>query len=357
MQNDQEENPINAPPPEIGLWLEPFGDMFLGLDASAVIRRVIGVNQGIANRPVEDLRGLSWQEFITRFADESARDGLRYVWLAVARRAIAPGYWPLYLPFKAGVIASLRAVDGDPEIPFAVHLSSSSECHVDTLIGSHALEAMERMVRLGQHVFRGTDGPLTDLQIKDVGSIVNNAEHTRQLLEDLRAEVFTPANVAPRPYPLTDLFTFSEHDFTNRRIVTHQLAVTCRLSPEVVYCYPTIHDVAWHILDALIAGITVQSAITLSDRVWEHDQAVQIQIEYHSEEPALQVECRLDPLALLDPARFAPTQPIRRLVTAAQSCLKPVSGRAWAEPVSGTTAKINLLLPRWLEPSLETKNV
>jgi hypothetical protein len=342
---------------ETGLWLRPFGEMFLGLDASAVIQRVIGVNPGIVNRPVEDLRGLSWQEFITRFAGESARDGLRYIWLAVARRGIAPDYRPLYVPFKSGVIARLRAVDSDPAIPFGVHLSSSSECHLDTLIGTHALEAVDRMVRLGQHVFRGTDGPLTDLQVREIGGIVNNAEYARQLLEDLRAEVFTPANVAPRPYRLTDLFSFSEHDFTNHRIVTHQLAVVCHLSSEVVYCHPTIHDVTWRILGALVAGIAVQSTITLSDQVRERDQAIQVQIEYHSEEPALEVDCRLDPLSLHDPARFAPIKPVQRLVTAAQSCLRPVNGRAWAEPVSGGTAKIKLLLPRWLDPSLETKNV
>ncbi|HVO70115.1 MAG TPA: hypothetical protein VMT24_08720, partial [Aggregatilineaceae bacterium] len=281
---------------ETGVWLRPFGEMFLGLDASAVIQRVIGANPGIVSRPVEDLRGASWQEFITRFAGESARDGLRYVWRAVARRGIAPDYWPLYVPFKTGVIARLRAVDGDPAISFAVHLSSSSECHLDSLIGTHALEAVDRMVRLGQHVFRGTDGPLTDLQVREIGGIVNNAEYARQLLEDLRAEVFTPANVAPRPYRLTDLFSFSEHDFTSHRIVTHQLAITCHLSSEVVYCHPTIHDVTWRILSTLIAGIAVQSAVILSDQVGERAQAVLVQIEYHSEEPALEVECRLDPL-------------------------------------------------------------
>jgi len=277
--------------------------------------------------------------------------------LAIARHAIAPGYWPSYVPFKTGVVARLRAVDDDPAVPFAVHLSSRCEGDLDTLIGTHVLEAMDRVVRLSQHIFRGTEGPLTDRQVKDISHIVSNAESARQLLENLRAEVLVPANIAPRPYLLTDLFTFSERDFTNRRILTHQLAIKCNLSSEVVYCHSTIHDVVWHVLDTLIAGITVQSTITLSDRVDEHHRAVEVQIEYHSEEPALKVESRLDPLALPDPARFALVKPVQRLVTAARSCLRPVNGHAWAEPVSDTTARIILLLPHWSEPALETKNV
>jgi hypothetical protein len=356
MPNDSQGDPMVAASPETGLWLRPFGDLFLGLDTSAVIQRVVGANRGVANWPSDSIRGLSWQEFITRFADESARDGLRYVWLAVARHAVAPGCWPPYVPFKTGVIARLRAIDDVPDIPFAVHLSSSSECHLDTLIGTCALEAVDRMVRLGQHVFRGTDGPLTDPQVREIGSMVSTAEHARQLLEDLRAEAFIPANVAPRPYPLTDLFTFSERDFTNRRIETHQLGVTCRLSSEVVYCHPTIHDVTWHILDTLIAGIAAQSTVTLSDRVNEVDRMVQLMVDYHSEEPALGVECRLDPLVLIDPARFAPAKLVQRLVTAAQFCLNPVHGRAWAEPVSGSSVRINLLLPRWSEPVPDSRS-
>jgi hypothetical protein len=94
----------------------------------------------------------------------------------------------------------------------------------------------------------------------------------------------------------------------------------------------------------LLTAIVPQTAITLSSAA--HEDTVQVQIEYTSLEPALQVAERIEPLALSDPARLDSMGAVQRLITAAHACLRPVNGRAWAEPHQDS-ARIVLDLPRW----------
>jgi hypothetical protein len=331
--------------PEAGTWLKPVGDVFLGLNTSAVIRRVVGVIEIVPSLSVLQIQGLTWPQFVEHYADETARAGLKIAWIAMSEQRVAPAHWPPYLPFKTGVVVRLRPIQDDPIISFVAHLSTAGEYDLlNALMGTHLLDVMDRTIRVGQHLYRGGDGPLTDLQVKSLGGIITSAEHTKQLLEDLRAAVLLPAAAAPRPYPLSSLFSFSARDFTHHRITTQQLTIRSELSSEVVYCHQTIHDVTWHALNILLAAIMPQTAIVLSSAAEE--ETVQIQIEYSSQESVLQVTQRIEPLGLSDPARLDSMGTVQRLVTAAQACLNPVSGRAWAEPRQDTTRMI-LVLPRW----------
>ena len=173
---------------------------------------------------------------------------------------------------------------------------------------------------------------------------VTRAEHTKQLLEDLRAAVLLPAVSAPMPHALNSLFAFSARDFTHRRITTQQLTIGLNLSAEAVYCHETIRDVVRRILDTLLAGITASTAITVNNVVEE--DTVRVEIEYSSQEADLQVKQRIEPLTLLDPMRLESIGMVQRLVTTAQACLQPVNGQAWAEPHE-KAARIVLVLPRW----------
>jgi hypothetical protein len=334
---------------DTGIWLKPLGDVFLGLNTSAVIRRVFGFIEIAPTLNAAQLPGLPWHDFVAHYADPSAQDGLLYAWQAMAKEHVARAYWPLYLPFKQGVIARMRPVVDDPVIAFAIHLSPVTEYNLVDLISEPVLGVMDRMIATSQQIFSGVGGPLTDRQVKDIGLIVNHAEHTRQLLRDLRAEVLLPATTPPMPYAVAELFAFAAGDFAHRRITTQRLSIQSHLSTEMVYCQPVVREVAHYMIDTLLACIVSESTVTLSDTVDEDAQAVQIGIQYQSREPALQVKTRLDPLELSDPVRLSRMRSIQQLVTAAQSRLKPVNGRAWAEPIADVehTARIVLVLPRW----------
>jgi hypothetical protein len=330
---------------EAGSWLKPVGEFFLGLNASAVIRRVVGAIEIVPDLMALQFQGLTWQQFVKHYADETAQPGLSVAWIAMAEQRVAPAYWPPYLPFKAGVIARLRPIEDDPIISFVAHLSTAGEYDLlNSLIGTHLLNVMDHTVRVGQYLFRGGDGPLTDRQIKSLGGIISSAEHTTQLLEDLRAAVLLPAMAAPQPHTLGSLFAFSARDFGHHRITAQRLAIRSDLSTDAVYCHDTIRDVVRRTLDILLAAIEPQTAIVMSSTA--HEDTLQVQIEYASLESALQATRRIEPLALSDPARLDPMSAIERLVTAAQACLTPVNGRAWAEPHQDS-ARVVLVLPRW----------
>ena len=61
---------------EAGSWLKPVGEFFLGLNASAVIRRVVGAIEIVPDLMALQFQGLTWQQFVGHYADETARPGL-----------------------------------------------------------------------------------------------------------------------------------------------------------------------------------------------------------------------------------------------------------------------------------------
>ncbi len=334
---------------DTGAWLRPLGDIFLGLNTSAVIRRVFGAVEIAPDLSIAQLPGLSWREFVALYADESARDGLNYAWAAIAKGHVAQSFWPLYLPFKPGVIARMRPVSDDPIVSFAIHLSPVMEYNLTGLIGEPVLRALDIMGRVGNRIFSGIDGPLTDRQIRNMGQLVDHTDHIRQLLLDLRAEVLLPATTAPLPHSVSELFGCSKNDFSQRRITTHQLSIDCRVSDMVVYCQRAVRDSVFQIVDTLLTGILAQSTITLTDESDQDTQTVRLKIQYHTEEASLLVTERVNPITVADMERLGGMRTIQRLVTTAQALLHPVNGQAWAEPIPQETgeAQVVLVLPRW----------
>ncbi len=333
--------------------MHPFGCAFLGLDRAGVVRRGFGTVQLTPGHPfyAAELVNRSWQDVVTQHAGAPARKGLHDLWLATAGGYVAPGYWPGAVPFGPGIIARLRPVSDDP-VAFAVHLSAEAGCKLDTVIGTHTLEALQRAIRLGHHIHRGADGPLTDLQVKDITAIVGKLELAWQFLDDLQVEIVTPTVTAPRPCSLSELLAFSENDFASHRLITHRLRIQNNLSAQIVYCPPALRAGVEHIIATLLGVITAESAITLSDQVNDEERAIEVGIHFRSQEPSVKVTGRIDPLALADPARFEAMSSVLRLVTAAQSRLAPVQGRAWADACSDApgAACITLRLPSWQKP-------
>jgi hypothetical protein len=337
-------------PPETGSWIKPLGDVFLGLNTSAVIRRVIGVIEILPTLNAKQIQGLTWQEFVTQYADEPAQKGLEMAWLAMAKDHIDQRYWPAYLPFKSGIMARLRPVEDDPIVSFVVHLSTDArydnlEAIVSTLLG----DAMSRLVRTGQQVFGGINGPLTDRQVKDMGAIVGLAEQARQLLDDLRVAIFAPAISAPLPHPVREIFGFKRADFRHRRVETHRLTIQCQLSNAVVYCQPDLRNAVQRALNALMDHVLPESAINITDTANTDMRAVELAIQYCTGEPELQVTERVEALPLRDPARFRQMSLIQRLVTGLQSHISPVNGLVWADtcPEENVTGQIVVRLPHW----------
>jgi hypothetical protein len=241
-------------------------------------------------------------------------------------------------------VVRLRPIEDDPIVSFVAHLSTAGEYDLlNELIGTHLLEVMDRTIRAGQQLFRGEEGPLTDMQVKNVGGIINSAEHTRQLLEDLRAAVLLPAILAPQPHAINGLLAFSARDFVHHRITTQQLSISINLSPEAVYCHATIRNTVRRILDTLLAGSRHRLPSRSPTRLRRHSPRAD---PYRSQDPALHVPQRIEPLTLSDPARLESMGMVQRLVAATQACLKPVNGRAWAEPHEDGGC-IALVLPRW----------
>ncbi len=333
-------------------WIQSFGSVYLGLDEAGTVRRVLGTLSQFtaATAPLD---GLRWADVVTRFAHDDARSGLLHLWRAVAERRVAPHYWPIYVPFRPGVIARLREVVGDPSVRYAVHLSPTVHCELETLIGSHMLEAMQRLVEVSQNTYRGVYGPLTDQQVEAVGEVLRIGEAVGRLLDDLHRAMTAPATVAPLPYPTPTLFAFTERDFPAlRRIQTHRLYIWPELSAEErVYCHASVREAVQHILSALLPIIEPQSGITITSVTTDDPATAQVNILYRTQAPALLSDARVEPLTLKAAARFQPMPHLQQLITTAAAHVAPVHGRVWAEPARSETAtmRISFVLPRWQE--------
>ncbi len=337
-------------------WVQPFGSVYLGLDASGTVQRMLGTLRQFS-AATAPLSGLTWEDVVMRFAHEDARAGLMHVWRAVVEQRVPPKYWPTYVPFRPGVIARLREVSGDPTVRYAAHLSPTVHCELDTLLGSHMLEAMQRLVQVGRDTYRGVHGPLTDQQVEAVGEVLRIGESIGRLLDDLHRAITAPATTAPLPYPLKTLFAFTEHDFpTLRRIQTHRLYIWPELSAhERVYCHAEVRQSVQRILEALLTAITPQSGITISSVVTDEPDTARVDILYRTQTPALLSTERVEPLALKAAARFQPLTHLQQLITTAAAHVAPVHGQVWAEPArtENATMCISFMLPRWREDAQE----
>ncbi len=331
-------------------WIHPFGSVYLGLDAQGTVRRVLGTLSQFtaATAPLD---GLRWEDVVARFAHRDARAGLLHLWRAVAERRVSPRHWPVYVPFRAGVIARLHEVEGDAVVRYAVHLSPTVHCELDTLIGSHMLTAMRRLVEVSQNTYRGVYGPLTDQQVEAMGEMLRIGEAVGRLLDDLHCAMTAPATAAPLPYPLKTLFAFTERDFPAlRRIQTHRLYIWPELSAEErVYCHASVREAVQRILETLLLLIAPQSGITLTSVVTEDPTVARVDILYRTPVPGLLSEARVEPLTLKAAARFQAMTHLQQLVTTAAAHVAPVHGQVWAEPTrQGTAAmRISFVLPRW----------
>lgn len=329
---------------------QPFGHVFLGLDSAGVIQRVLGPCESLLGAPASAIQQTAWEDFIKQHADQSAQTGLHYVWLAVTQHAVAPDHWPDALPFKSGISASLRPVEQDSSVSFAVHLAANMEHKLNMLLSENTLETARRLTALSQNVFRGAEGPLTDPQVKDISSMLNKAEYIHQIIEAAHAEIMRSLVAAPLPHALNKLFTFSESDFNDRRLITHRLQIHSDLPDALVYCQHDLCGLVQRIVHQLLLSITVESAITLTSHPGDNDYTIGVGVLFHSTEAEFRVVHKILPLELSDPTRFDHARLIERLVTTAQAYCRPVKGQAWAEPVSesGATARIVLMLPRWM---------
>ncbi|MCD4686754.1 MAG: hypothetical protein K8S97_12535 [Anaerolineae bacterium] len=353
----QYSQPSDKNPSQAGSWIAPFGDVFIGLDDTAVIRRVVGNIDTPAGPDKLQVQGLTWLEFVEHFATEDTKSGLRHLWLAIAEQRVAPIYHPSVVPFKPGVVARLRAVDGDPIVSYACHLTPAETRSLDALIGPQTPGVTQHLIHLIQNVFRGVHGPLTDSQVNAMRGILTIAETVNHLLHDLRTEVIAPTHIAPLPHSLAELFTFSTRDFADiRRIVTHELRLTSTLADDItIYSYPTVRDIMRRILETLLGGIIARTAITITSASHDADN-VQVTITYQTQEPALRAEQHIDPIPLLAADRFQVASTLQCLITTMQSYVTPVNGLVWAAPVPDKvdTIQVCIILPRWQDDTSQS---
>ncbi len=122
-------------------WLNSFDDIFLSLDNSAAIQQMIGKEDFFAG-PVG---GLAWQDFIRRYADSQAIEGLRCGWMAIVERRVAPDHWPAAFPFRSGWVVSLRPVEDQG---VAAHIFPSPLYALEAVVCQPMLDSAEHLVRL-----------------------------------------------------------------------------------------------------------------------------------------------------------------------------------------------------------------
>ncbi len=336
-----------------GTLLATFGETLVGLDASGTIRAVTGATEDSTGLQSDELIGLSWENFLARTTNEPYRQGLDCAWQAIAHGRVAATHWPPYVPLSPYVVARLRPVETGGDIVMGIHLFRGVESRLVGLLGQPVSDALHKLTRLTQEVYRGSAGPLTDLQVQEVGALANHAEHVTQFIYDMHAQIAAPAATAPLPHQLSDLLTFTERDFVNHRIATHQLKVHCDWSPSVVYCHANLREAVHRILEMLFAGIEGQSAIVLTDHPNDSGATVRVTIDYRSQEPSLRVTEQILPLRLENPERFKPFRhPIVDLITTVQASLAPVNGAISVQPAleNHAFAQFVLELPRWTGP-------
>lgn len=339
-------------PPQTGSWIAPFGDAFIGLNREGIIRRVIGAIAIPPAFPFLQVQGLTWQEFIQHFADPAAHAGLEALWQAVAGGAVAEAYWPPMVPFKTGTVVRLRPVAEDSIVAYAAHLALAAQAHLDTLITSTLQDAAYRLVGLSQSISRGVHGPLTDSQVCAIGTILTLSQNVSQVLDSVRTEFTAPTTSAPLPHDLAALLAFTLNDFDSiPRIRTHQLRLESALpSGTQVYCYAALRDVVRHALTVLLGAINAETAIVLRLQVLDPERAVQLQLEYQTQEPALSSSERLQAVNWRQTQPVNPSTALQQLVNALQSYVYPLGGRAWAEPLAQaepSAMQLCVVLPRW----------
>jgi hypothetical protein len=311
---------------------DPFNNSILEFDSAGVIRR-------LACSALPDISvGMTWDDLLARVADGLTRAGLDALWQAVVQGRVAPDYWPDAVPFYDGVVAHLRPV----EAGYILQLVQVGKLFaLQMLLEQAALPSDSQVIRLGQHVFSGIDGPLTDSQVHGIDEILQYAEYLRLLLEQAVYQLPAIAR-SPIPLRLNELLTFKERDFAERRLATHLIKLHYQWSGAMVYCLPDLRRVILRALRTLLTDVTAESSVVLSDHVQE--DTVRVEIVYHSPEPDFRVLTRLNPVV-----EVAPKLAIERVIASIQACINPVQGQVWAEPLNkpDATARVILILPRW----------
>ncbi|NLX10065.1 MAG: hypothetical protein GXY36_10450 [Chloroflexi bacterium] len=331
------------------MWINTFDRVFLQLDRAGVIRQALGGTEALLGVSIEALKGMTWEALAGQYAAQASREGLRALWEAVVEGRVALAHWPPFVPFRAGVKARLRPARGAELDSFVAELATSVREPLHGLITEHVLDSATQLHRLSGHVLRGVEGPLTDPQVKGLGSMATQARYMRQLLEDIRAEMLLPAVEAPLPRPLSDLLGVDEQHTFDRRQITHRLTLRCTLDSTPVYCYTGIRSVVLRLLHRMVLGVSAESTITIAVVSGQDDAAlVQVAITYHTPEIDLYPGQRVEPLHLADQKRVNGTTLVR-LLSAVQAQLAPVAGQVWAEPVGAASeeSRVILALPRW----------
>ncbi len=343
---------MTTPSADNGQWIQPLSGTYIGLDRAGVLRQVLGVRALEPSHPAVALHDMTWAHFIESYADPAAYHGLHWGWQAIIEGCVARPYWPAMLPFAQGWVASIRPVENDPRITAVVHVRRDRAAQISATLEAIAQHTLDRAAQVGQQLLAGTAGPMTDMQVNHARGIAQSIIHTRLLLEQLDAEIFSLAGSAPAPYSISSLFAFQKHDFVDRRIVTHRLGLEHHWSSEQVYCQPGLRAVVQQALHTLFQRINEETSIRLEDHLADAGQACQVQIQYRSRDPELRVSERVLPLTLSDAQEMGTTRHINRLVTTIDAPLRAINGRAWAEPAPSQldAASIVMLLPRWIPP-------
>ncbi|MBN1681497.1 MAG: hypothetical protein JW966_14550 [Anaerolineae bacterium] len=342
---------MTGAPFEADKWITPFDHVLVVLDSTGLIRHVWGASDAVLAVSAAQLEGMTWHDFVEEYAAETTHRGLHYAWLALTRQHVSPDHWPAYLPFAPSIGACLKLVRDSPEDTVAVHLAPSNLPRLERLLGQQLLDVLLRLERLSQHVFRGTDGPLTDLQVRTIGGLSHGADWAQQLLENVRAELLLPAVEAPLPQSIGEMFGFSERDFAAHRLTTHRLHIVTELPAMTVYCQPSLRGVVRRIVQHLITQVEAQSTILLAFGDSDNPAVVRVEVHFCSEDADLQITTRVQPLATSDMKYEQPLPAVQSFVTVLQAYLRSVNGRAWAESSSkpGMTGRIVLDLPRWID--------
>ncbi|MEP7285890.1 MAG: hypothetical protein ABI947_08995 [Chloroflexota bacterium] len=323
--------------------LHAFGEAILVIDRNRKVSNALGNTQSIFGQMPSAIVGQTWRDLVQQATPEVI-DGLYWVIEAAFDRCISPQFLPPLLPFKANLIVRLAILDTQQ---VALRFLFTGTHSVETLFYKDLRSALTSTVGFTDVLLKGIDGPLTDLQVEDLGVIHNNAQFAQHLVEDWRNQFVKPLLVAPVPVAAAQLLTLHADDLPRRKLASYGLTIEQKTLPDVMlYSSGAIRLALINLIRVLPQYLVKQSQIEVAVQV--ADDLLEVHLRYRATDNGMKAAQYIAPVDLFQRHSIKYAGRLQMLVSAAHAQLAPYGCSAWALPIEGTAiTELIMTVPLW----------
>ncbi|MCC7450303.1 MAG: hypothetical protein IT324_22990 [Anaerolineae bacterium] len=325
--------------------LSAFGEVVLLLDAARCIRYVAGAAESFLHIPVNELAGLHWSALLAH-ADSQARNGLYWAVESLLEGYVLPRFLPARLPFTRECSAQIAKLTGGN---VAVRFQPNPFPALDALFGTSLRLSLTSITGFADVLLKGIGGPLTDIQIDDLNVIARSGQFALRLIEDLRAQMITPALSAPIPVHARVLLELGPDDVSYKRLTSQNLTLYYDLPDRLVYSNGAIRAALIWLVQTLMQT-TQQCTLMIAGSA--ADDVLEVAVTYQPASMDMTAIRRVDPIDLFDRQAIKQAAHLLTVVASLHAALTPYGCTAWAFPAdSGESCTIVMTVPIWKGPT------